>query len=125
DFMPALTELQKQTFPIPDREIVRRIVGMSGNVRVQIRVKVRPDYGRRTPKIRKQRNNNYMISWGSVALLLASSVPLATEPDGVLSAIVDVASGERVDLALAYSQEAPAELPTLDSLDLVQQLTQR
>ena len=125
DFMPALTELQKETFPIPEREIVRRISGMSGNVRVQIRIKVRPDYGRRIPKIRKQNDGCYMISWGGVALLLVTSVPLTIEPEGILSAIVDVARGDRVDLALAYSREAPAELPTLGSLDLVQQLTQR
>src|SRR6185312_10940589 len=125
DFMPALTELQKQTFPIPDREIVRRIFGLSGNVRVHVRIKVRPDYGRRTPKVRKQRDGCYMISWGGVALLLVCNTPLNIEPDGILSTTIDVTGGDRVDFALAYSQEAPAELPTLGSLDLVQQLSQR
>ncbi|HEX3723525.1 MAG TPA: glycoside hydrolase family 15 protein [Nitrolancea sp.] len=125
DFMPALTELQKETFPIPDREIVRRIIGISGNIRLQVRVKVRPDYGRRAPKIRKQHDGIYMIAWGGFALLLVSSIPFTIEPDGILSATVEVANGDRIDLALAYSFEAPAELPTLGSLDLVQQLTQR
>ena len=41
----------------------------------------------------------------------------------MLVATVDVSLGDRVDLALAYSKEAPAELPRLDSLDLIQQLT--
>ena len=50
--MPALTEIQKQTFPIPEREIMRRIEGISGAVSMRICVKVRPGYGNRTPHIR-------------------------------------------------------------------------
>ncbi len=123
DFMPALTEVQKQTFPIPEREIVRRIEGISGTVRMRICVKVRPGYGNRTPHIRTLWEGCYMISWGGVALHLMSSVPLEAGGDGVLVATVDVSQGDRVDLALAYSKEAPAELPRLDSLDLIQQLT--
>jgi pentatricopeptide repeat protein len=123
DFMPALTEGQKHTFPIPDREIIRRVTGISGTVRLQIRVKVRPGYGSRTPDLRAHWPGCYMISWGGAALHLVSSLPLTIESTGVLSGSFEVKAGERLDLALAYSSEAPAELPRLQSLDLVQHLT--
>lgn len=124
DFMPALTEEQKHTIPIPQREIVRRVECLSGTLKLSVRVNVRPDYGRRTPHIRTHWPGCYMISWGGVALHLVSSVPLVVEQDGVLSGVIDLARGDRVDLALAYSEEAPAELPRLVSLDLLQQLTE-
>ncbi len=123
DFMPALTEAQKHTFPIPDREIIRRIEGVSGTVKLNVVVKVRPEYGRRSPRIRTQWPGCYMVSWGGIAVHLVSSVPMDVEEGGVLSATVEVKSGERVDLVLAYSEEAPAEIPTLGSLDLIQQFT--
>ncbi len=123
DFMPALTEQQKDTFPIPDRAIVRRIEGVSGAVKLRVCVRVRPDYGRRSPTIRTHWPGCYMISWGGMALHVISSVPLKVEPDGILSGVVDVSAGDCVDLVLAYSEEAPAELTKLDSLDLIQQLT--
>lgn len=120
DFMPALTESQKETFPIPDREIVRRIEGVTGTVRMRIYVKIRPDYGRRNPSIRTHWPGCYMISWRDVAVHLISSEPLTVESDGIITGEVDVSSGDRVDLVLAYSEEAPAELPRLESLDLIQ-----
>jgi GH15 family glucan-1,4-alpha-glucosidase len=125
DFMPALTELQKETFPIPDREIVRRISGVSGQMRLHVRIKVRPDYGRRTPRIRKQNDRTYMISWGAYALLLVTSQPFTIEPQGILATTIDISRGDHADFAIAYSREAPAELPTLGTLDLVQELTRR
>ena len=123
DFMPALTEVQKHTFPIPDREIIRRIEGVSGTVNLSVVVKIRPKYGRRSPSVRTQWPGCYMVSWGGIAVHLVSSVPMNVEEGGVLSTTVELKTGERVDYALAYSEEAPAELPTLESLDLIQQFT--
>ncbi len=123
DFMPALTEVQKRTFPIPDREIVRRVEGVSGTVKLRVCVKIRPGYASVTPKIRAHWPGCYMISWGGIALHLVSSVPLTIEDDGILSGTIDVSRGDQVDFALAYSREAPAELPKLAGLDLLQQLT--
>ena len=62
DFMPALTEAQKDTNPIPYRCIIRRIEGVSGSVPVRIALKVRPGYGRRTLAPRRQ-NHCYEMQW--------------------------------------------------------------
>jgi len=122
DFMPALTEAQKRVHPVPFREIVRRIEGVRGQVPLEIRVEVRPRFGRHTPLVRQQHATRYTIEWGDQALHLASSTPLGYA-DGVLATRIDLGAGERHDLALAYSPEAPADLPVLGNLDLIQRLT--
>jgi len=123
DFMPALTEAQKHTFPIPDREIIRRVEGLSGTVKLNVVVKVRPKYGRRNPRVRTQWPGCEMISWGGIAVHVVSSIPMHVDTGGVLSDTIEVKTGERLDYVLAYSEEAPAEIPNLDALDLIQQFT--
>ncbi|HWV58236.1 MAG TPA: glycoside hydrolase family 15 protein [Longimicrobiales bacterium] len=124
DFMPALTESQKHEYPVPYREIVRRIEGASGRVHIEIRVDARPGYGRTTPRVRQRRPTRFTIEWGNQALHLASSAPLGTDQGAVTGRIV-VSAGERFDLALAYSPEAPADLPVLDNLEVIQRLTEQ
>lgn len=123
DFMPALTEAQKLEFPVPFREIVRRVEGIDGDVTVRVEVRVRPHYGTTTPRIRYLGSHRFSISWGNQALHLASSHPL----DCVGKTLVGtfpVRAGERIDFALAYSPEAPADLPILHYLDVVHDLTE-
>ncbi|ACZ40622.1 glycoside hydrolase family 15 protein [Sphaerobacter thermophilus] len=122
DFMPALTEAQKRRYPIPFREIVRRVEGISGRVPMQLLLRPRPDYGRLTPRVRQTRADRYVIEWRDQALHVTAGVPLHIDP-GTLTASFDLVPGQRVDLVLSYSSESPAELPTLGSLDLMQRLT--
>jgi len=124
DFMPALTEAQKRLYPVPFREIVRRIQGVSGAVPIRIEVRVRPQFGSTTPLVRRIPANRYAISWGNQAIHLASSHPLGILEGSVIGEFT-VHAGDRIDLALAYSPEAPADLPILRNLDLIESLTAR
>lgn len=124
DFMPALTEDQKKRFPVPFRMIVRRVQGVSGRVPLRVQLKARPEYASRTPHARQQRVGLYALQWGDQAVHLTSSVPLRVDP-GLLSAELDAVAEQQVELLLTYSPEAPAELPVLGSVDLLERLTEQ
>src|SRR5690606_4807799 len=51
DFMPAATERQKRTYPVPFRSIVRRVTGLRGRVRLRVQLRVRPHYGTHAPRL--------------------------------------------------------------------------
>ena len=123
DFMPALTEAEKRRHPVPLRSIVRRLEGRAGRLTFDLRLRVRPDFGRRAPAIRRLRADCWVVEWRNQALHLVSDAPFAVAGDALV-ATVDLAAGARVDLALAYSQEAPADLPILAGLDLIERLSE-
>ena len=123
DFMPALTEAQKRAYPVAFREIVRRVRCIEGSVTLDVRIAARPQFGRRTPLVRRQRATRYTIEWGSHALHLVTNALLDTV-DGTLVGRFSLHAGEQLDFALAYSPEAPADLPVLGNLDLIQRLTE-
>ncbi|HET9014153.1 MAG TPA: glycoside hydrolase family 15 protein [Thermomicrobiaceae bacterium] len=124
DFMPALTEAQKRHHPVPFREIIRRVEGVSGRVPARLVVRTRPNYGTTAPRMRRQSAHRWAVEWGDQALHVTSSVPLTITPQGLV-ADVDVVAGQRLDLLLSFSAEAPAELPTLAGVDPIQQLTEQ
>ncbi|WP_051006625.1 glycoside hydrolase family 15 protein, partial [Nitrolancea hollandica] len=123
DFMPALTEAQKQTYPVPYREIIRRVEGCSGHVVLQLRFSPRPKFGSCIPRARQLGDGRYVFEWGAQALHLASSTPLRIDA-GTLTTTIDLPAGSHIDLALSYARDAPAGLPTLNTLPFIQQLTE-
>ena len=123
DFMPALTEAQKRTYPVAFREIVRRVRCIEGSVTLDVRVEARPQFGRRVPLVRRQHATRYAIEWGGHALHLVTNARLESE-NGKLTGRFPLHAGEQLDFALAYSPEAPADLPVLGNLDLIQRLTE-
>jgi len=122
DFMPALTEPQKRELALPFREIVRRVEVVAGDVIFQVHVAPRPHFGAVIPTVRHPLPNHYAFHWGANVLHLAASHPLAIE-DGALTGTFVLTSGARLDLVLSYSDIAPAYLPVLGALDLIQRLT--
>jgi GH15 family glucan-1,4-alpha-glucosidase len=122
DFMPAIPEEEKRRHPLPYREVIRRVECIEGSVAVNVDLRVRPDFGRLTPRVLAEATRCYCIDWGEEALNLVSSATLDVG-DGVISGTVKLDAGERLDQALAFSRQAPADLPTLGTLDLIQELT--
>jgi GH15 family glucan-1,4-alpha-glucosidase len=122
DFMPALTEADKRTHPVPFRMIVRRLRGERGVVRFRLALRPRPGFGKRTPRVRRILPTVYAFEWRDQALHLACAHPLA-EDNGGLTADLALPAGMNLDLALAYSPESPADLPLLGSLDALEART--
>ncbi len=132
DFMPALTEAQKRTHAIPFREIVRRVECNHGQVPVEVILRPRPRFGETTPLLRQPLPNHYAFLWGANVLHLATSHPLTMGPAapgtcssfaGTLTGTVVLTPGSRLDLAISYSDHAPAYLPLLGTLDQIQAMT--
>ncbi|MCM8750231.1 glycoside hydrolase family 15 protein [Thermomicrobiaceae bacterium CFH 74404] len=123
DFMPALTERQKKIFPVPYRMLVRRLRCHAGRVTLRITVRLRPSFGRRTPDVQRLQPAWYSIGWADQLCILYSQVPLEIR-GGTLTGSITLEQGQRLDLALAYSPEAPAELPIPQHFDLLERLTE-
>jgi len=123
DFMPALTERQKRLVPVPYRMLLRRLRCVEGQVTLRITVRLRPGFGRRTPDVRRLPPVWYSIGWSDQLCVLYSQQPLQIR-GGTVTGIVSLDAGQRLDLALAYSSEAPAELPIPQHFDLLERLTE-
>ncbi len=92
----------------PRRELVRIIEGVRGRMRLAVRIVPRFDYGEVRPWIRRDGPATFIAAGGNTGLLMFGDAAL--EPDGAhdLRAEVQIASGERVHLALQYV--APEDL---------------
>lgn len=122
DFMPALHEPQKHALALPFREIIRRLTGLHGHVPIEVTLKPRPDFGKTTPSLGQPLRDHYAFHWGANVIHLATSHHLAMH-EGTLAGVITLGPGDRADLALSYSDIAPAYLPVLSTLDQIEQLT--
>ncbi len=123
DFMPALTERQKKVIPVPYRMLLRRLRCLAGRVTLRVTVRLRPGFGRYTPAVQRLRPAWYSIGWADQLCILFTQVPLEIR-GGTVTGSITIEHGQRLDLALAYSPEAPAELPIPQHFDLLERLTE-
>ncbi|HEY8476330.1 MAG TPA: glycoside hydrolase family 15 protein [Chloroflexota bacterium] len=112
DFMPALTEVQKRSWPVPFRQITRRIDGVDGAVEMETVFAPRPRYAAVEPVLRRRDPAGVACQVGQQFLHLRSEVPMEVRGATAVARFV-VSSGERRYLALAYSDDAPAVYPNL------------
>ncbi len=105
--------------PLADRraDVVRRVVGLRGTVRMQQELIIRFDYGETLPWVRRVRDHDgaaaLLAVAGPNAVLLRGQIPEANERQH--RGEFDVAAGETVDLKLTWY---PSHRPLPDILDL-------
>lgn len=114
DFMPVASEEQKCEMLWPEHELIRRAECEAGGVTLQVHFNPRPDYGRSDAPIRNSGTLGWRMQLGRSLVALRSSVTLAQDSAGGLSAEVTLTAGESVEFSLTFSTEAPAVLPPLD-----------
>jgi GH15 family glucan-1,4-alpha-glucosidase len=114
DFMPAATEEQKCEMLWPEHELIRLVECHSGQVSLTVRFDPRPEYGCSHAAIRNTGRLGWRMQFGRSLLALRSSVTLAPDPAGGLSAVVTLAAGESAEFSLTFSTEAPSVLAPLD-----------
>jgi len=122
DFMPALLEPDKERLALPFREIVRRVTCPVGTVPIEIVVRPRPNFAATIPTTHQPLPNHYSFHWDAHVLHLATTHPL-TPSNGSLTIRTTLGQGEHLDLAISYSDIAPAYLPVLSTLDEIERLT--
>ena len=102
DFMPVRAERDKSQELRPEREILRRVEGVSGEVELEVVCDPRPDYARRTPRPRERGGLGVFWSTGREVLVLRSEIPL----DGGAT----VRAGDVRWVSVAYTDADPAVL---------------
>lgn len=114
DLMPVATEQQKRTDLTPDHELLRVMVGVEGEVELDLLYDPRPQYGRVRPVLRRHGRLGLWCEAAGAALILQSELPLEPAHDGRgAHGVARIRAGERRYLSLTYSEEAPAVIPPL------------
>lgn len=116
DFVPVASEAVKRQTLWPDFTLCRRIECLAGEVEVEATCDARPDYGRSAPRVVYSPNLGFQLDYGPRTLALRSDLPLHQRPGAtVIEGRATLRAGERRDLALSFSETAPAVLPPLGS----------
>jgi GH15 family glucan-1,4-alpha-glucosidase len=113
DSLPAISEEAKRSELRPEREILRRVEVLEGEVEVEVECDPRPDYGRRSPRCRDRGPLGVFWASGREALVLHSEVPLdPATADGAheVRGRALLRAGERRWLSIAYTDGDPVVL---------------
>ncbi len=114
DLLPVASEEDKRTALTPEQEVLREVVGLEGEVELEILYDPRPDYGRARPALRQRGALGLWCEAGGAVLTLRSELPLQIAGDGRgARGVARLRAGERKYLSLGYNAEAPAVLPPL------------
>ncbi len=115
DFMVALHPSEEPAALSPQRQLVRRVTGLEGEVPLRVELAVRPDYARRAVRLEDRGPLGLLAELHRGALVVRSEVPLRPAPEARWVGELVLRAGERRTLALAYDAAAPAVLPALGS----------
>ena len=96
----------------PMREILRCVEGVEGDMRVRVRIEVRPDYGRKAARLERRGRRLWTLTWGSAALLIHADADLEPQA-GALRGELVVRAGERLWFSLCYEEDNVAVIPAL------------
>jgi len=84
-------------------DIVRRVTGLEGRVRMRVELVARFDYGRTIPWVSRLGDGSLRLIAGPNMLVLRTTVPLRGEDLATVGEFV-VAAGETVDFVLTYGE---------------------
>ncbi|HYY88380.1 MAG TPA: glycoside hydrolase family 15 protein [Chloroflexota bacterium] len=114
DLMPVASEAEKRHALTPDHQVLREVVGLEGEVELEILYEPRPDYGRSRPCLRDLGPLGLWSEAHRAALVLRSELPVPPTSDGQTArGVARVRAGERKYLSFSYAEEAPQVLPPL------------
>ncbi len=114
DLMPVASEADKRTELLPEREILRRIECMEGEVAVEIACDPRPNYGRVIPHLRARGGLGVWYEHEGRALVVRCDLPTELSED--LSDVgihATMRAGDRHYVSLVAAIGEPAVLPAL------------
>ncbi len=124
DFMPVISEEEKERRLWPEHELIRQVNCEDGEISLIVDFNPRPDYGRATPAIPNAGNLGWRINVGTNLLNLRSDYGTARPPgarlapnnNAGLSAKLTLKPGDVIAFSLTFSEEGPAVLPPLGDL---------
>ena len=96
----------------PLREVLRVVEGVVGTVELRAVIDPRPDYARRSARLRRRRWLGWFFTWDDQVLHVGTDIALS-EAGPALAGDFSVAAGERRALSLSHSAGEPAVIPPL------------
>ena len=117
DLMPVCSEADRAAELWPQRQILRAVECLTGDVELELVCDPRPDYARTTPRLRDRGLLGLYYERGNTALILRGDLPVVLSDDdaGARGRVV-LRAGERRHLSLVFSQGEPAVIPPLGSV---------
>ena len=117
DLMPSSSRASHESILLPDHEILRKLICISGELEFEIGFSPRQQYGKDKVRLVQCGKLGLRFVVGRGVYYLRSSVDLKIT-DGCAHARVSIRAGESQRFSLSYTEQAPAVLPPLDeSLD--------
>ena len=116
DFMPIAEETYKRAHMFPDREIIRILTCVTGQVEVQIEFTPRPGYAKHSHRLVDRGKLGLRVEAGVGLISLHSDLKFSIIENSASATIV-MKQGDSVPLFLSCSSEAPLVLPILDHAD--------
>ena len=103
---------------VPDHEIIRRVMCLAGEIELEIDFTPRAGYGQSAVHIHEIGKLGFRFAVGRGVYWLRGSVALTIAGKGARAhARVILRAGETLHFSFSYSEEAPAVLPPVDTLD--------
>lgn len=114
DCMPILAGSALERVVQPERELLRRIEGVSGEVELTVCWEPRPDYARAPGRLRRRGALGWACTHRNEIHLLHSDVPLALDANhAAVAGTVTVGAGERSFLSHCYTKSDMAVVAPL------------
>jgi GH15 family glucan-1,4-alpha-glucosidase len=104
DCVPIVTDPQFADHLQPQRELLRGVEGIAGEVEMQVEFVPRPAYGQRPVRIRQRGALGWQCMFGNQVLNLHTNFPLTLRGDDRLLGRATVKAGDRYDVSLTYAQ---------------------
>jgi GH15 family glucan-1,4-alpha-glucosidase len=114
DLMPVASEADQRRVLLAEREILREVEGLTGEVELEIIYAPRPDYACRRPRLESRGALGIWCGSDGEGLYLRSETPLEVAADRMTATgQTTIRAGQRLSVSLSYTQQAPAVLPPL------------
>lgn len=104
DCLPIVSDREREETLQPQREVLRKVECLAGEVDVEVIFQPRPDYGRRRPRLMRRGALGWAAETGSEVLMLHTSLAMEHIGDDTLGGRCRMHEGERHFLSLTYSR---------------------
>jgi GH15 family glucan-1,4-alpha-glucosidase len=114
DCMTVSGQQDQKSSLLPEHELLRELEGQAGEVEFEVRYAPRPDYARRTPRLRRHRAFGVWLQDGGSVVILNSDVGLdLVEGDQEAAGRIRISAGQQRHFALSFTGPGPAIIPAL------------
>lgn len=106
DCVPILTDKRFTRELQPQREVLRSIEGVTGQVDIQVEFQPRPAYGQKRTILRDRGALGWASKFGNQIIYLRSSMSMQKANGDMLHGRTTVSAGDRIDFSLNYTQHS-------------------